>query len=282
MKENEILRCVFIIINLAGIKDYPSDPYDRLERPRSLLLKDKTLDESTEIVVEDGLAHPPGTRFLHTTTAYQAIGAIAERVTGESWHRIFRQIVATPLRFRNSSYMNYYSTERDGPNPSIAIGVLCAPSDYVAFIRMVMNNGSFHKIGGGKVQILSSEAVVDMLTIQKATQGAGTMDDDIIEYRNRCQMLYRMGLADSFHRDWCQLAFSNLGFGLGVWIGDDTLNTGRKFIHLASKSVNNLATILNWERGKPIFAAGFSFNQPDGTWEIPHFEFFKSVKGLYL
>ena len=50
------------------------------------------------------LASPPGTKFEYSNVGYTLAGAVAERVTGQPWEDLMREIVFKPLRMTSCGF----------------------------------------------------------------------------------------------------------------------------------------------------------------------------------
>jgi CubicO group peptidase (beta-lactamase class C family) len=96
----------------------------------------------------------PGTVLHYGNQAIQAVGAIAEIVTGKPWAEIFEEQIKGPINMAGTTY---------GPskNPVVAGGAYSNVDDFGNYVWMLMNDGVFQ----GK-RILSTASVEEMLEDQ--------------------------------------------------------------------------------------------------------------------
>lgn len=90
--------------------------------------------------------HPPGARFDYGGPNFQFVGAAAERVTGRSWHELFRVRIATPLAMRATGWGRLRSPPDPGApmgNPVLQAGVWTTLPDYAAFLTMIAQEGRY-------------------------------------------------------------------------------------------------------------------------------------------
>lgn len=110
------------------------------------------------IAVHTQLVHTPGTVFSYGSTSMQVAGRIAEVVSGKSWQTLFDEKIANPCQMKAVYSFN-------GSNPLIAAGVRTSARDYLNFLEMMVNGGTFKG-----TTVLSKEALRDMIKDQ--TNGA--------------------------------------------------------------------------------------------------------------
>ncbi len=117
--------------------------------------KDLTLAQAVDsIAVHTPLVHTPGSVFSYGSAGMHVAGRIAELVSGKSWQALFDEEVAGPCQMRA-----VYSS--NGPNPLIAGGVRTTARDYLNFVEMIVNGGTFE----GR-SVLSGEALTQMIRDQ--------------------------------------------------------------------------------------------------------------------
>ncbi len=121
---------------------------------------DLTFAEAVDsMAVHTQILHAPGTVFNYGSVGMHIAGRIAEVVSGKSWQTLFNEKIATPCEMT----AGYLLT---GPkNPLIAGGVWTSAGNYLKFVEMIVNKGTFN----GK-RVLSESAVAEMLSDQ--TRGA--------------------------------------------------------------------------------------------------------------
>lgn len=112
-----------------------------------------TLAECAERLARLPLKIPAGTGFLYSGAGMQIAGRVAEVASGKDWQTLFRERIAEPLEMTATDY------EYKGPtqNPRISGGGRSTVSDYMNYLLMLSQGGTFH----GK-RVLSAEAVRTM------------------------------------------------------------------------------------------------------------------------
>jgi serine-type D-Ala-D-Ala carboxypeptidase/endopeptidase len=119
--------------------------------------RDMTLARCAAEIANIPLDAPPGTQFFYGGVSMQVGGRIAEIAGGDTWHHLFEQKIAQPLGFTCTAY-DVFSAPA---NPRIAAGATSCTSDYLRFLRMILQRGFFN----GR-RVLSPEAVYEMLADQ--------------------------------------------------------------------------------------------------------------------
>lgn len=113
-----------------------------------------TLAEAVDsIAVYTPLVSRPGTEFDYGSAGMQIGGRIAEIVSGKKWQDLFDERIAQPCGM-TAEY-------RSARNPIIAGGVHTTAADYLKFLEMLVNRGSYN----GNL-VLSENAIGTMLTDQ--------------------------------------------------------------------------------------------------------------------
>lgn len=126
------------------------------------------LRESARRLAEIPLENPPGTTFEYGSGAMQIAGALAEAAMGKSWHALFQERLAGPLRMRQSHWIHPAHPRLDPgrvTNPNLQGGLVTTAADYASFLTMIAAGGMFE----GRY-ILSADAIAMMQTVQ--TSGA--------------------------------------------------------------------------------------------------------------
>ena len=103
------------------------------------------------------LAFTPGSAFSYGSSGMHIGGRIAELVTGRSWQDLFNEKIGNPCHMS----VRYGSAS----NPIIAGGANTSAADYLKFLEMITNKGTYE----GN-QVLSENALAIMLSDQ--TKGA--------------------------------------------------------------------------------------------------------------
>ncbi len=130
----------------------------------------------------------PGSRFKYGGLAMQVAGRMAEIATGKDWETLFREGIAQPLGMDHSHFVPV--SKEPGFNPMLAGGFKTCLKDYMNFLHMIANRGSF-----GTVQVLSAQAVEELETDQ--IKNATVCTPEFVEL-----------VRQSFHSDL---------YGLGLW-----------------------------------------------------------------
>jgi CubicO group peptidase (beta-lactamase class C family) len=118
--------------------------------------RNMTLAQAVDsIAVYISLANTPGTAFNYGSTSMQVGGRIAEIVSGKSWQTLFDEKIGQPCN------MNVRYGAINASNPLVAGGVHTTANDYLNFLKMIVNRGSFN----GK-QVLSVTALNLMISDQ--------------------------------------------------------------------------------------------------------------------
>jgi CubicO group peptidase (beta-lactamase class C family) len=123
-----------------------------------------SLAESARMIAEVPLENPPGTIFEYGSGALQIAGALAESATGKSWHQLFQERFAGPLKMPRSRWMHPASPRLEArlvTNPNLQGGLVTTAAEYGNFLGMIAAGGTFE----GR-RILSPEAISAMGSIQ--------------------------------------------------------------------------------------------------------------------
>jgi CubicO group peptidase (beta-lactamase class C family) len=107
----------------AGLPEYRVDVENH--GPPALTLANISLAAAAGEIVAIWGSQVRASPFLYTALAYQLLGAVAEAAAGKSWHALFAELVARPLRMRDTRFYHYFSTESGVPNPHLAVSSTC-------------------------------------------------------------------------------------------------------------------------------------------------------------
>lgn len=139
---------------------------------------DVTLDACVRQIAATTLDAAPGKAFIYGGADYQVAGRIAEIVSGKSWHAFFASAVAEPCGLHTFTYAPAaYSPLGSDTNPRIAGGAASNVDDYLALLRMHLDNGLC-----GSTRVLSAASVAEM----RRDQGAGLECRESPYGRNNC------------------------------------------------------------------------------------------------
>ena len=92
----------------------------------------------------------PGKIFHYSNAGLQIAGAVIEKISGKSFEELFAERIAVPLGMKNTDF-----GKKNVAMP--AGGARSTTEDYLTFLTMILNKGSF----GGK-QILTGQSVNEM------------------------------------------------------------------------------------------------------------------------
>lgn len=171
-----------------------------------------SLLDSALAVARTPLAHAPGVQFDYGGANFQLVGAAAERVSGQSWHELFKTRIAIPLGMSSTGWGRLRSPpDPRAPvgNPVLQAGVWTSLPDYTAFLTMVAQDGIYR----GR-RVLSAKAMAAMGAIMTAGLPKGGLEGA------------GMGPAEYMIAHWCErpeggrctLESSPGYFGANPWI----------------------------------------------------------------
>jgi CubicO group peptidase (beta-lactamase class C family) len=130
----------------------------------------------------------PGKTFHYGNAGLQIIAAICEIVGNKDFETLFQERIAKPLKMKDTDFGNVKV-------PLAAGGAYSTPNDYLNFLQMILNEGSFNK-----KQIISKQSIINM---QKNYVGKD------------CKIVYTPAEA------------GNWGYGFGEWVMDDAVEEKR-------------------------------------------------------
>lgn len=110
----------------------------------------KTMDEAIAKIAAFPMEGKPGTVFHYSNVGLQIAGAILEKISGKSFEILFAGRIAKPLHMKNTDFGK-------GPVALPAGGAYSTPEDYLNFLVMILNKGSFNGH-----RILSEKTVMEM------------------------------------------------------------------------------------------------------------------------
>jgi CubicO group peptidase (beta-lactamase class C family) len=124
------------------------------EPPLKELLKDmkkiNSMDQAMELIASLPMEGEPGKTFHYSNAGLQIAGAVIEKISGKSFEELFAERIAVPLGMKNTDF----------GKKSVALpagGARSTTEDYLTFLKMILNKGSFE----GK-QILTGQSVNEM------------------------------------------------------------------------------------------------------------------------
>ncbi|PUZ25856.1 serine hydrolase [Chitinophaga parva] len=117
-------------------------------------LKEKRHAKNMDEIIEQIAAYPvegaPGTVFRYSNTGLQIAGAVLEKISGKSFETLFAERITQPLGMKNTDFGK-------GAVALPAGGASSTPEDYIHFLTMILNKGTFK----GK-RILSETSIAQM------------------------------------------------------------------------------------------------------------------------
>jgi CubicO group peptidase (beta-lactamase class C family) len=112
--------------------------------------KISSMDQAIQYIALLPMEGEPGKVFHYSSLGLQIAGAILEKISGKSFETLFEERIAQPLNMQNTDF----------GKKSIALpagGAFSTPQDYLNFVIMILNKGTFN----GK-RILSEASIAQM------------------------------------------------------------------------------------------------------------------------
>lgn len=131
--------------HLTGIKAPP------IKQNVNEMTDKKTMDDAIQYIAQLPVEGEPGKIFRYSNVGLQIAGAIIEKISRKSFNELFTERIAKPLNMRNTSF------GKEGKVALPAGGAQSTAEDYLNFLVMIMNGGTFN----GK-QILSQKSITQM------------------------------------------------------------------------------------------------------------------------
>ncbi|RKR81958.1 CubicO group peptidase (beta-lactamase class C family) [Mucilaginibacter gracilis] len=119
---------------------------DDLAEMRSI----STMDEAMQYIAQLPMEGEPGKVFRYSNVGLQIAGAVIEKIGGKSFKTLFAERIAKPLNMKNTDYGT-------GKVPLPAGSGISTPEDYMNFLVMILNKGTFN----GR-RILSEASIAQM------------------------------------------------------------------------------------------------------------------------
>ena len=95
-----------------------------------------TLEQAANLIAANTpIVFPPGTQLDYEGDGMEAVGRVAEVVSGADWRALADEELALPLGLASLTY------EPFPVNPGVPGGALLSPADYQRFLRMVLSGG---------------------------------------------------------------------------------------------------------------------------------------------
>jgi len=132
----EKIKIKHLLCHTAGLGSYFNSKFMESSRARF-----RTTSDFMELAKDEKLAFEPGTRWSYSNTGMLVLGAVIEKVTGQSYYDYIRENIYKPAGMVNS---DCYDLDR--VNPNLAVGY---EKDYTDDGVRFRNNIFTHVIRGG-------------------------------------------------------------------------------------------------------------------------------------
>lgn len=132
----EKIKIKHLLTHTSGLGSYFNQKFRETSRARF-----RTVADMMQLATEDKPAFEPGSRWQYSNTGFLVLGAVIEKVTGQSYYDYIRENITKPAGMMNSDCY-----ELDRVNPNLAVGYQKEFSDSGASFR---NNIFEHVIRGG-------------------------------------------------------------------------------------------------------------------------------------
>lgn len=113
-----------------------------------------SMDAAIQYIAEMPMEGRPGEVFHYSSAGLQIAGAVIEKISGERFEDLFARRIARPLGMQNTDFGR-------GPVAMPAGGASSTPEDYLRFLRMILQKGTFEGH-----RILSEKSIAEMQTDQ--------------------------------------------------------------------------------------------------------------------
>jgi CubicO group peptidase (beta-lactamase class C family) len=124
------------------------------EPPFKAIMKDmkkiQSMDQAIDLIASLPMEGEPGKVFHYSSVGLQIAAAVIEKISGKSFEELFSERIAVPMGMKNTDFGKKSVSLPAG-------GARSTTDDYLMFLRMILNKGSF----GGK-QILTEQSVNEM------------------------------------------------------------------------------------------------------------------------
>ena len=168
-----------------------------------------TIQDCVEVISQLKLDAEPGTTFQYGSLSIQALGRVAEVVTGKPYREYFRESLVEPLGLKNTHFGRFGKSL----NPGLAGNLNTSAADFANFLMIQLNRGDHE----GK-KYLSYEMVMEM---EKGQTGGVPRTAHIpTRHHDTHHDLYGLGVwRDIVDEDGNVLLMSSPGkFGFVPWI----------------------------------------------------------------
>jgi CubicO group peptidase (beta-lactamase class C family) len=143
--------------NFAGNNDEEGIKQKIKKKDKIKLLNNKdkmtpwnTMQQAIDSIASDEIEGENGYTFHYGNAGLQIVAAVLEKIGGKDFETLFEERIAKPLQMNNTDFGNVAV-------PLAAGGAWSTPNDYLHFLQMILNEGSYNN-----QQIISKESVVAM------------------------------------------------------------------------------------------------------------------------
>lgn len=130
--------------HMTGIKP------GNLKESRNQIEQASSVAAAVEAIAALPMEALPGEAFHYSNVGLQIAAGVLENISGKPFEKLFAERIANPCSMISSDFGNK-------PVPLAAGGALSTATDYIHFLQMILNNGSYK----GKA-VLSKKSVVAM------------------------------------------------------------------------------------------------------------------------
>ncbi len=109
-----------------------------------------SMDEAITKIANMPMEGTPGKVFHYSSVGLQILGSILEKISGKSFETLFAERIAGPLNMKNT---DFGKSQVAFP----AAGGISTPEDYLKFLVMILNKGTFNN-----KRILSESSIAQM------------------------------------------------------------------------------------------------------------------------
>ncbi len=116
-----------------------------------------SLEEEVDAFARKEIQANPGTEFRYSAVGLNIAGRVLEVVSKKKFDQLIKQKLFNPLTMRNTSFANI-----DGGSVNPSGGATSSADDYMKFLVMLMNNGTWHGktiLSAASVEVLKEQQV---------------------------------------------------------------------------------------------------------------------------
>ncbi len=163
--------------HLTGIKS------GNLKESREMASNANNMDDAMNTIAQQPMEALPGTSFHYSSIGLQIAAAVIEKISGKSFETLFEERITKPCKMPNTDFGHKKV-------PLAAGGANSTATDYLHFLQMILNNGTYN----GK-------------TVLK---------------KNSVEMMQKNYTANK-KVDYSPAEAGNWGYGFGEWVMDDAV-----------------------------------------------------------